>query len=167
MAIRFILLALLVLAPAGCPSEGNVSAPVVRVDLRGKLPPRVQQLVALADTSYECRRSFKLSAAGAEQVFLAVWRVFEEGAGRYITAVEVSPEGPTRGAGAPSATALVEELQSQKQGRQLVMVAPIRVSWSASKGCSKVNSSVRLELRADDPGCHKPRGPGRLLTPVP
>jgi hypothetical protein len=167
MTTRLLLLALLVLAPVSCQSEGTVSAPVVRVDLRAKLPPRVQRLVALADTSYECRKPFQLSAGGAEQAFLAIWRVFEDGAGRYVTAVEVNPEGPTRGAGAPSASALVEELQSRKQGQQLVMVAPVRVTWTASKGCGKVKAGVRLELRADDPACQKPRGPGRLLTPVP
>ncbi len=157
-----LLLALLV----GCQEGGMVTAPVVRVDLRPRLPEKLRRRLAVADMTYECRTPFKLSAGNAEQSFVASWRVLEEPGERFITAVEVNPEGPTRGAGSPSASALVEEIQKHRRGKEVVGLAPVRVSWSASKGCGKVSSAVRIELRADDPGCLKPRGPGRLLVPV-
>jgi hypothetical protein len=84
--------------------------------------------------------------------------VLEDGKDRYVTAVEVNPEGPTRGAGAPVASALVEEPEKAR--------VAVRVSWTADKGCGKVNAGTRVELRADDPSCQKPKGPGKLLVPV-
>ena len=149
-----------------CDGSGSVSAPVVRVDLRSRLPEKLQRQLAVADLTYECRKSFKLAARGAEQAFLATWRVLDDGKEKFITAVEVNPEGPTHGAGAPSASALVEEAEKRHLGSVLVSAAAVRVSWTASKGCSKVEAATRLELRADDPGCQRPKGPGKLLVPV-
>ena len=157
---------LVLLLLGGCEGGGAVSSPVVRVDLRARLPEKLQRRLAVADMTYECRKPFKLEAGGAEQAFLASWRVLEEPGERFITAVEVNPDGPTRGAGSPSASALVEEIQKRREGKEVVALAPVRVSWNASKGCGKVSSVVRLELRADDKGCVKPKGPGRLLVPV-
>jgi len=158
---------LVLLLLGGCEGGGSVVAPVVRVDLRSRLPEKLQRRLAVADTTYECRSPFKLAAGGAEQAFVASWRVLEEPGERYITVVEVNPDGPTRGAGSPSASALVEEIQKRRESKEVVALAPVRVSWSASKGCGKLSSFSRLELRADDPGCHKPKGPGKLLVPVP
>jgi hypothetical protein len=150
---------------AGC-DRGAVSAPVVRVDLRARLPEKVLRRLVAADTTYECRKPFKLASGGAEQAFLASWRVLDETGERFITAVEINPDGPTRGAGSPTASALVEEIQKRREGKDVVGMVPVRVSWSASKGCGKVSAVERIELRADDPACVKPKGPGRLLVPV-
>jgi len=164
---RLVLGGALLLGLAGCEEGGSVAAPMVRVDLRPKLPEKAQRRLAAADTSYECQKAFKLADGGAEQSFQVSWRVYEETDEKLITAVEVNPDGPTRGAGSPSATALVEELESRTLGKEKVALVPVRISWSASKGCRKVSAATRLELRADDPGCRKPKqGPVKLLTPA-
>lgn len=150
----------------GCEGGGSVTSPVVRVDLRARLPEKLQRRLAVADTTYECRKLFKLGVRDAEQGFVASWRVLDEEGGRYVTAVEVEPDGPTRGGSSPSASASVLDVfNAAAKGQAVVAVAPLLVSWSARKGCSSVGASTRLDLRADDPGCRKPK-PGKLLVPV-
>ncbi len=149
-----------------CDDSHSLSSPVVRVDLSGKLPASLQRRLAAADDSYECRRSVMLASGDAHQRFRAVWRVLDDGGSRYVTAVELEAQGETSGATAPQATALVDELAFQRRGKDVVAVVPMRISWSASKGCGRVSASTSLELRGDDPGCRVPRtGPGRLLAP--
>jgi len=160
---------LLVASLAGvlaCEGNSSLLSPVVRVDLRSKLPPRLQRRISVADTSYECRKSFTLSAEGASQRFLAGWRVLDDGGNKYATAVQIEPDGPTRGATAPSASALVNEVVLRPRGSSRVASVPVRVTWTAAKGCSKVSATTQLELAADDPGCTPPRAPLKLLTPV-
>jgi hypothetical protein len=149
------------LALLGCEGGRTLTSPLVRVDLRAKLPPRLQRQLAVADTTYECRRPFALSASGATQRFVASYRVLDVGRAKHITAIEVDADGETLGASAPTASAAVDELKLVGG----VSVVPLRVIWQASRGCSKASASVVLELRADDAGC-KPPPALKLLRPV-
>jgi hypothetical protein len=158
MSSRAILLSLSLAVACG---GHSVSSPVLRVDLRDRLPPKLQRQVAKADSSYPCTHRFSLAAEGASQRFLVGYRVLDDGASKHVTALEVDPEGETSGASAPSATAAVAGIR-QASG---VSVVSVRVSWEASKGCNKVGASTTVELRADGPGCRPPR-PIKLLTPV-
>ena len=155
---RPFLLASLVL---GCGGGHSVSSPVLRVDLRDRLPPKLQRQIVATDTSYPCTHRFTLAAEGASQRFVVGYRVLDDGTSKHITAVEVEPEGETVGASAPAATAAVGE--SRTAGG--IAIQRVRVSWEASKGCGKVSATTTVELRADGEGCRPPR-PIKLLTPV-
>jgi len=151
---------LLLAALCGC-GGGTLTSPVLRVDLRDRLPPKLQKQVAVADTSYPCSQRFSLAAGGASQRFLANYRVLDDGTSKHVTAVELEPEGETAGASSPTASAAVGELR--REGA--ISILPLRVSWEASKGCGKVSASETVELRGDGAGCRPPR-PIKLLTPV-
>lgn len=161
-----LLLVVLGAAFAMCGGGGTVTSPVVRVDLRDRLPLRAQRRAYVHDTSYPCSKALTLSAQGAEQRFIANWRVLDDRGTRHITAVEIVPEGETSGAREPSASAVVEDTTSDKKGDDLIAVVPVRLVWTATKGCSRVTANARLELRADDKSCRaKPQSRRRLLTP--
>lgn len=156
--LRIVLLAALAVA---CSGGHTLSSPVLRVDLRARLPPKLQRQVAVVDTSYPCTHRFTLAEKGASQRFLASYRVLDDGTLRHITAVELEPEGDTVGASAPSATAAIGE--ARQAGSASIL--PLRVSWHASKGCEKLSATTTVELRADSEGCRPPK-PMKLLTPV-
>jgi hypothetical protein len=156
--LRIALLAALAVA---CGGGHTLTSPVLRVDLRDRLPPKLQRQVAIADTSYPCTHRFTLADKGASQRFLASYRVLDDGTLRYITAVELEPEGDTVGASAPSATAAIGE--ARRAGTASVL--PLRVSWQASKGCEKTSAKTTVELRTDSELCRPPKSM-KLLTPV-
>ncbi len=159
------LLALLGLA-AACEGEGTLASPVVRVDLRAKLPPKLQRLISLADDSYECAREVTMAAVGATQTLRLVWRVLDDGPDRYITAVVVEPVGPTRGATSPKASAVVGELRQVGDPSARAQLVPVRVFWSGRRGCGEVDQTLAVELRADAPECKRPELKMKLLAPV-
>jgi len=152
----------LILLGAACEGGHSLSSPVLRVDLRDRLPEAVQRRLAQADTSYECRRGFALEAQGVQQRFLATWRVLDEGGARLVTTVQLEPQGDTVGGSDPSASAAVGEPRVRGNAARV----PLRVTWTASKGCGRVSASRELELAADEAGCKPPQRPGRLLVPV-
>jgi hypothetical protein len=155
------------LTAGGCSSEGVVSSPVVRVDLRDRLPRNLQRQIAAADTSYPCTRTFTLSEGEASQRFVVNYRVLQGEQAQHITAVEVVPDGPTEGARGPKASAMVGELRLQEDGSKEVAEVPVRISWSATSGCSRISRTRIMTLRADAPDC-KPPAPGKkLLSPEP
>jgi hypothetical protein len=160
------LLLLTVAVLLGCEENSRLPSPLVRVDLRAKLPPQLQRRISVADTSYECRKTFTLSSEGASQRFVASWRVLADGGSKYVTAVQIEPDGSTSGVTAPSASARVQEMVLRDLGPGRVAAVPVRVTWTAAKGCSKVSATTQVELAANDPGCTPPRTQLKLLTPV-
>lgn len=156
---------LALLAPGACGEHTTLTSPVVRVDLRINLPPKLQRRISKRDDSYECSRRFTLEAQGARQAFRVFWRVLDDGPARHITAVALEPDGPTSGAENPTASAVVGEAENVGEG-VLIQQIPLRVSYEASRGCSKVRASSELSLRGDAPECRPPRPKRKLLTPV-
>lgn len=164
MRLRVLLLALLV--GLACDGGKLLSAPIVRIDLREKLPPAVARRQHINDTSYECRQSFALETSGARQRFVASYRVFEDKQGKFVTAVQLDPDGATEGAHTPEASAGLLNLVNRGSAERVLAAAPLRVSWGATKGCAKVSSSKVIELAADAPDCKPPTSKLKLLTPV-
>jgi len=160
---RLLLLALI--APA-CEGGHTLSSPIVRIDLRAKLPEPVVRRLAINDTSYECRRPFALEVSGARQRFVATYRVFDDQQGKFVTAVQLEPDGPTEGAHTPEASAGVLNMVNRGSTARVLAVVPLRVSWGATKGCSKVASSIVMDLAADAPDCKPPAPKVKLLSPV-
>lgn len=152
--------------PLACEGRTTLVSPVVRVDLRHKLPPALQKQISKKDESYECRKRLSLSDQGARQGFEAIWRVLERGPEKYITAVTVEPYGATSGASRPSASAIVGELGQRKTTNGMAQTARVKLSWEATKGCSRISADKKLVLRADDPACDRPKLKMKLLTPV-
>jgi hypothetical protein len=157
---------LLPLLLVACEGGRSLPSPVVRVDLRPKLPPTVQRRIAIDDSSYECRRRFAAQAGGASQRFVAVYRVLDDKEGKFVTAVQVEPDGEASGASSPEATAVVGEVTMRGRAPAAAATAPLRVSWSARQGCGTIRTQTAVDLVADDPGCKAPALKTRLLTPV-
>jgi len=162
---RLLLLALLPVALA-CEGGHTLSSPVVRIDLRAKLPEAVVRRLAISDTSYECRKPIAVEVSGARQRFVATYRVFDDQQGKFITAVQLEPDGPTEGAHSPEASGGVLNLENRGSATRVVAVVPLRVSWGATKGCSKLASSIVVMLAADAPDCRPPAPKIKLLSPV-
>jgi hypothetical protein len=154
------------LAPGACGEHTTLTSPVVRVDLRINLPPRLQRRISKRDDSHECNRRFVLEAQGARQAFRVFWRVLDDGPARHITAVALEPDGPTSGAENPTASAVVGEAENVGGEGALIQRIPLQVTYEASRGCSKIKASTRLSLRGDAPECRRPRPERKLLTPV-
>jgi len=148
-------LALFVVLLACC-SETFLPSPTVRVDLRHRMPEKELRRLLLADTTFECRRRATVETAGASQRFIVTYKVFQgECDRRYITAVQVEPDGPFSGARGPVASAVV----SDGNGRKV----PVQITWEATRGCSTVTAGVRVELVPDDPTCKPPRPAGKIF----
>jgi hypothetical protein len=144
---------LVVALTATCSESGQLPSPTVRVPLWERLPIKAQRQFAAADTTYECSRKVKLAGKGAAQRFVVTWRLFEAGEGvRFITAVQVDPDGPFEGGRGPKASALV----SGTKGKNV----SVQIRWSATKGCSSINAQTTIQLRTDDPDCKPPKPAG-------
>jgi hypothetical protein len=127
------------------------------VDLRDRLPADVLKRLMAIDMTYECSRTVELAAQGVSQRFELTWRVFAHDSDRYITAVQVEPDGPTQGGRSPEASATAEPTRiNEQEGNKLAMV-PIRLTWSATSGCATVGDTRTVALRADSPGCKPPQ----------
>jgi hypothetical protein len=159
-------LLLLALLVSSCEGGHALSSPIVRIDLRAKLPEPVVRRLAIDDTSYECRKPIALEVSGARQRFVATYRVFDDVQGKFITAVQLEPDGPTEGAHTPEASGAVLNLENRGRATRVVAVVPLRVSWGATKGCSKLASSIVVMLPADAPDCKPPAPKVKLLSPV-
>jgi len=139
-----------------CAEGGTLPSPTVRVDLSWHLPKKAQRLFAAADTSFECDRKLTVAAEGGSQRFVVAWRVFEaDGGKRFITAVQVDPDGPFGGGRGPKASAVVTP------GGDRVTV---QISWEARKGCGAIRARQDLELRPDDPACTPPKPAGKIFS---
>jgi hypothetical protein len=157
---------LLPLLLVACEGGRSLPSPVVRVDLRDKLPPAVQRRVVIDDSSYECRKPFAAQVSGASQRFIAVYRVLDDKEGKFVTAVQVEPDGETTGASSPEATAVVGEVKVRGRAPAAAATVPLRISWSARQGCGTIRTQTAVELLADDPSCKPPTLKTKLLTPV-
>jgi hypothetical protein len=158
--VRSGLLALLVFAALHCGGGTELPSPLVRVDLRDKLPAKVLKEMRALGGSYECRREVTLRAEGASQSFVVTWRIYDHKESRYFTAVGVEPDGPTRGATSPEATATVDELK--REGGASVL--PVHLLWSAREGCSTVSARKIVKLRSDDPACKQPKSKLKIFS---
>lgn len=165
--ISLSLLAFLLCA-LSCQGRTQLVSPVVREDLRDRLPARLQQMALDHDGKYDfpCQVDVKLADSGASQELSVVWRVMGDGPDRYITAVSVEPNGPTSGANDPTASAVLGALSLETVGEAKVNVTSVTVSWQARNGCDKVGASREVALRADHASCRVPRAPAGLLKPV-
>jgi hypothetical protein len=150
-----------------CAREGVFKTPLVRVDLSQHLPPRARRLSGLVATPYECRRTVELPSAGVAARFAISWRALDFNNERHIAAVEVSPAGDGRLTGVSdlAGSAWVGELTNVGRPGAAVTAVPVEIRWSAHQGCNAIGNHARVQLRADDPGCAKPKTPG-LLRPV-
>ena len=153
-----------------CQGRTQLTSPVVRVDLRHKLPAQLQQLIADTgdDGAYPCQVEVKLEAGGggAGQVLAVIWKVMADGPDRYITTVAVEARGETYGAGNPTASAAVGTLTKETVGKGLVQQVPLTLNWQATRGCDKVNAMRVVTLRSDHKSCKPPKVPEGLLKPV-
>ncbi len=150
-----------------CDGVGVFKRPLVRVALADKLPRQVRRLAEAGITRF-CHKSIRPSDGGISPRLRVAWRVLDLKGDRYIVAVEANPEGDGRVEGVSSliGSGWVGESRNIASGGQPVITSvPVRVGWSARKGCSKVGKRVTLELRADDPSCKAPKTP-KLLRPV-
>jgi hypothetical protein len=145
---------LLLCAGITCSGPAELPSPTLRVDLRAKLPRKVLRRLMAVDTSYECSRKLTLRSGGASQRFIVTSRVFDFKEGqRYLTAVQVEPDGPTEGGSSPEASAAVgEPVIEEGQG----MTVPVNLTWSARAGCSKVTAGEQVKLASNDPACKPP-----------
>lgn len=150
------MLPLLALVALTCAEGGTLPSPTVRVDLSDRLPKKARRRLAAADTSYECSRKVTLEGQGARQRFVVTWRLYEaEADRRFITAVQVAPDGPFEGGRGPRASASVAATRG--------FTVPVEIRWSATKGCSNIRASTMVELRSDDPTCKPPRPTGKIF----
>jgi hypothetical protein len=151
-----------------CQGRTQLTSPVVRVDLRHKLPARLQQLISETgdDGAYPCQVEVKLDDGGAGQALAVIWKVMADGPDRYITAVAVEPRGETYGAGNPTASAAVGTLSKETVGKGLVQEVSLTLNWQATKGCDKVSAKQVVKLRSDHKSCKPPKTPEGLLKPV-
>lgn len=160
---RLVLTALL--GAVACSGGTMVPSPLVRVDLRDQLPRPVLRRLMAVDTTYECSGSVTLEQGGASQRFEVTWRVFEYRGDRYITAAQVSADGPTRGGTAPTATGTVGALKTRRtSGGTAHTRLPVHISWSAREGCSEVSARTTFTARTDAAGCERPRGTLKILS---
>jgi hypothetical protein len=155
------------LAVCSCQGSQSLPNPIVRVDLRDKLPPALQRSIVKEDTSYKCKRKVTLREGEARQDFLITFRVLKEQESKYLTAVGVEPLGLTIGAASPTATAVVSEVKNHVKGKANSSSVSVQLKWSAQKGCSAISAVSTQEIAADDPTCQEPRFPGKLLVPIP
>lgn len=149
-----------------CESRTQLTSPVVRVDLRHKLPAHLQRLVSRQDDSFPCQRSVTLEKDGASQELTVIWKVLRDGPDRYLTAVAVEAWSPTSGGTNPTAQGAVGTLVTEKGEAGLVQGVPLTLYWQASVGCDKVRASQEVELRSDHGSCKAPEAPEGLLKPV-
>ncbi|MCA9664882.1 MAG: hypothetical protein KC503_04815 [Myxococcales bacterium] len=151
-----------------CSGKGGVfSSPVVRVDLRDKLPPKVRKLVS-AIMPYQCKKTITVSGGDKAPKFVISWRAIEYQGSRYFTAVEVTPDGDGKIAGVdgPAASGVVSGLKNVGSADKVIGSLTVTTTWSGQKGCSKVTAKHDETLRADDDKlCIKPKQP-KLLRPV-
>jgi len=161
-------LAALALLSAACGGRPALNSPVLRLDLRDRLPPDLQRIVSVKDESYPCRTAVTLQAEGASQKFFITWQALRHRDDRHVTALSVEPDGETTGgAHTPVASAAVGELKHDRSGAGTVTVLPLTLSWEARQGCDRVKAKMRLQLRADDKSCKEPpEAPKGLLKPV-
>lgn len=158
--------ALVAAAYAACSSSGggSIPNPLIRVDFSDKIPKRLRAR-AHGGIPLACTKQVTLEASGADQRFVASWRALDIDGVRYVTAVEVVPEGKTRGASSPTATAAVGGLERKGPGDKTHDQVHVTISWRAHKGCGQVEQTRRITLAADDPSC-KSTQPKNLLHPV-
>jgi len=150
---------LVVVALLACSEGGTLPSPTVRVDLSEHLPERARKRFVAADTSYECDRKLTVAAQGGSQRFVLTWRVFEADAGqRYITAVQVDPDGAFSGGRGPKASAAV----SPAGGKERKVT--VQIGWEARKGCGEIRASQTLTLSPDDPSCKPPKPAGKIFS---
>ena len=160
------LLLLALLLAISCEGRTQLTSPVVRVDLRDKLPPHLQRLVSRQDDSYPCQMAVTLEQGGASQELVVVWKVLQDGPDRHLTAVAVEARAPTSGGTDPTASAAVGTLASEKGAKGLVQMVPLTLQWQAAIGCNKVSAIQEVQLRSDHESCKKPVAPEGLLKPV-
>lgn len=139
-----------IFASLTCSDQGRLPSPTVRVDLSHRLPEKPRRQFAAADTSHECSRKVTLAGQGASQRFVVTWRLFRSGERRrFITAVQVAPDGPFEGGRGPRASASVGPTRGE--------AVPVTLRWSATRGCGAIRASTTVTLRTDDPTCKPPR----------
>jgi hypothetical protein len=78
-----------------------------------------------------------------------------DGGKRYITAVQVDPDGAFNGGRGPKASAVVTP-----RGEKVA----VQIGWEAQKGCGAIHARHELELRPDDPACTPPKPAGKIFS---
>lgn len=149
-----------------CSSSGSSTLPnpLVRLDFKKKLPEEVRKRAPSA-IELDCNKTFTLSEQGAQQKFVANWRLLDIDSARYIVAIDVAPVGTTSGAGNATASGSAGELERKQGEKGNLDQVLVTVSWKAQKGCTSFSKLEQIALRSDDPSC-KSNAPKGILKPV-